>query len=155
VWHGLWSLAALVAVLASWFAALVEGDVPAALHRFLAAYVRYTTHVWAYVTLVGRRFPGFVGRDGSYGVDAIVDRPHRQSRASIAFRLVLAIPALLVTAVLTALLLVLGLAGWAVALVWGRIPQPLRDVGAWCLRYAAGTLAYVLLLTDHSPLVRR
>jgi hypothetical protein len=138
-------------VLAAWFAALAEGDVPAALHRFLAAYVRYTTHVWAYVTLVGRRFPGFVGREGSYGVDAIVDRPHRQSRASIAFRLVLAIPAMILANVFSNVCTILAFLGWFYALFTGRMHEGLRNLNAWLVRYQMQTYAYLFLLTQRYP----
>jgi Domain of unknown function (DUF4389) len=155
VWHGLWSIAALFAVLAAWTATVVRGEVPGALHRFLAAYVRYTTHVWAYVCVVGRKFPGFVGREGSYGLDAVVAGPRPQGRAKAAFRLALAIPAVLVAAVVLALLALLGLVSWTVALVRGRIPARLRDVGVSFLSYGVQTLSYLLLLSDRFPSVRR
>ena len=73
VWFFLWSIAIVFAAIAAWFAALVTGRVPAGLHRFLAAYVRYETHLFAFVYLVGRRFPGFVGRAGSYGIDLEIE----------------------------------------------------------------------------------
>ena len=47
---------------------------------FLAAYVRYATHVNAYVFLAARRYPGFRGRPG-YEVDVEIDPPARQSRS--------------------------------------------------------------------------
>ena len=48
---------------------------PAILHDFLTAYVRYATHVNAYVFLAARRYPGFRGRPG-YEVDVEIDRRH-------------------------------------------------------------------------------
>ncbi len=80
IWLALWSIPALVAVVVAWFVALVLGRVPMALHRFLAAYVRYATHVFAFLYVVGRTFPGFTGREGSYGIDATMAPPLRQSR---------------------------------------------------------------------------
>ncbi len=71
----LWSIAVVFAVLAAWVVALVTGRVPDSLHRFLAAYVRYATHLVAFVYLIGRRFPGFTGRAGSYGIDLEIDPP--------------------------------------------------------------------------------
>jgi hypothetical protein len=93
VWLLLWSIATFFAAIAAWLAALATGSVPAALHRFLAAYVRYAVHVQAYLYVVGRRFPGFTGQPGSYGIDLEIDPPQRQSRWLTFFRLFLAFPA--------------------------------------------------------------
>jgi hypothetical protein len=59
VWLQLWTLAALLAASANWAVTLVRGTPPPALHRFLSAYVRYWTHVNAFLCLVGNPFPGF------------------------------------------------------------------------------------------------
>ena len=45
----------------------------------------------------------------------------------------------------------LALLGWFVALVIGRTPKGMRDLSAYCLRYRAQTLAYVILLTSRYP----
>ena len=66
---------ALLAVLVAWVVALVIGRVPVPLHRFIAAWVRYSMHVMAFLFLVGGPFPGFVGAAGSYPVDLAIDPP--------------------------------------------------------------------------------
>jgi hypothetical protein len=48
----------------------------------------------AYVNLAANPFPGFSGEAGSYPVDLEVPEPGRQSRWKAAFRLVLAVPAI-------------------------------------------------------------
>jgi hypothetical protein len=151
VWLTLWAVPAFLAVVAAWLVALVTGRVPTALHRFLAAYVRYWTHVVAYLYVIGRRFPGFTGREGSYGIDVRIDPPKAQSRWKTLFRLLLAIPGLLVASALSNALLVLAILGWWVGLVLGRMPEGLRNLGASCLRYTAQTYAYIGLLTDRYP----
>jgi len=151
VWLVLWTFAAFFAALAAWLSALVVGRVPDPLSRFLTAFVRYGTHVYAYLHLVGRRFPGFTGRAGSYGIDLEVDRAGRQSRWRILFRLFLALPAFIVSGALGGVLLVVGILGWWYALVRGRMPEGLRNLGASCLRYSGQTSAYVLLCTDRYP----
>ena len=45
VWLLLWSVAAFLAAIANWLVALVRGRSAEPLHRFLAAYIRYTAHV--------------------------------------------------------------------------------------------------------------
>lgn len=151
VWLALWSIAAFFAAIAAWFAALATGSVPISLHRFLAAYVRYAVHVQAYVYVIGRRFPGFAGRAGSYGIDLEIDPPRRQSRWLTFFRLFLAIPALFLAGALGGVLFVVGILGWWYALVRGRMPEGLRNLGAACLRYQEQASAYLLLLTDRYP----
>ena len=151
VWLTLWSVAAFLAAIAAWFVALVTGRVPTALHRFLSAYIRYATHVIAYLYLVGRRFPGFTGRAGSYGIDLEIEPPGRQSRWKTLFRLFLVFPAFLLASALSSALFVVALLGWWYALVRGRMPEGLRNLGAAGLRYSAQTYAYLMLVTDRYP----
>jgi hypothetical protein len=151
VWLALWSVVAAFAVIVGWFATLVTGRLPAALHRFLAAYLRYSTHVIAYLYVVGRKFPGFTGRAGSYGIDVEIDPPADQNRWKTLFRLFLAIPALLLGSALGGVAFVVAFLGWWYALVKGRMPDGLRNLGVACLRYSAQTYAYLFLLTDRYP----
>ena len=81
IWLLLWTVLALLAVFVAWLVALVIGRVPMPLHRFIAAWVRYSIHVMAFLFLVGGPFPGFVGAAGSYPVDLAIDPPVRQRRA--------------------------------------------------------------------------
>lgn len=151
VWFLLWSIAAFFAVLAGWFVTLAAGRLPAGLHRFLAAYIRYGTHISAYVFIVANPFPGFTGTAGTYPVDLEVDPPARQSRWITLFRLFLAIPAWVVAGGLGSVLVAVGLLGWFAGLVTGRMPQGLRNLGAYAIRYNAQAHAYLYLLTDRYP----
>lgn len=151
VWLALWSVAALAAAVLSWLLTLVLGRTPSPLHRFLAAFLRYAIHVSAFFWLVANPFPGFVGREGRYPVDARIDPPAAQRRLVTAFRLPLALPALLVAGTLGVALAVVGLLAWFAALATGRMPRPLRELGAFILGYTAQVDAYVLLLTDRYP----
>ena len=69
VWLSLWGVLALFAAIVNWFAVLFTGISPQWAHRFLAAYLRYQTHVFAFLYLVANPFPGFVGAAGSYPVE--------------------------------------------------------------------------------------
>jgi hypothetical protein len=151
VWLLLWGIAVVFAAIAAWFAALFTGLVPEALHRFLAAYVRYWANVTAYLTLVGRRFPGFTGRAGSYGIDVELAPRERQNRWTILFRLFLALPALLLSSALTSVLVVVAVFGWFYAMVRGRTSDGFRNLGVACIRYIAQTHAYFLPVTGRYP----
>ena len=151
IWLLLWSVFALAALLVAWIAALATGRVPTALHRFLAAWVRYAMHIAAFLSLVGGPFPGFVGAAASYPVDLAIDPPARQRRLVTLFRGVFAIPALLLGCAYIVMICVVALLGWWAAFVTGRMPEGLRNLGAAGLRYIGQTAAYLCLLTERYP----
>jgi hypothetical protein len=152
VWLYFWRYIAMVVALLTWICALVIGRPPRPFHRFLGAYVRYETHVWAFVALVGNPFPGFVGSQGSYPVDLETPtEPQRQNRLVTLVRIILAIPAFLISAVLMGALLVVAFLGWFASLIRGRMPEGLRDLGAYALRYSGQMNAYVYLQTSRYP----
>lgn len=150
VWLLLWTVTAFFASIVNWFVVLVRGRSANPLHRFLAAYVRYDAHLTAFVTLVANPFPGFAGAPG-YPVDIVVGRPERQSRWITLFRLFLAIPAFMISSALTVVLAVVAVLGWFAALVTGRMPTGLRNLGAYAVRYSAQAQSYWYVLTDVYP----
>jgi hypothetical protein len=151
VWLALWSMLVLVAMPVVWLIALVVGRVPSWLHRFIAAWVRYAMHVSAFLFVVGGPFPAFVGAAGTYPVDLAIDPPRRQRRTVTLFRLVLVVPALFLSGAYTAVVWLVAVLGWWAALITGRMPEGLRNLGAVSLRYTAQVNAYVFLLTDAYP----
>lgn len=151
VWIALWSIAVVFVSILAWILALVLGRLPSWLHRFLAAYVRYATHLVAYVYVVGSKFPGFTGREGSYGIDVRIDGPQRQNRWKTLFRFFLAFPAFIVSSALGGVAFFVAIYCWWFALIMGRVPEGLRNLGASCLRYNAQTYAYLFLLTERYP----
>ncbi|HMB52094.1 MAG TPA: DUF4389 domain-containing protein [Thermoanaerobaculia bacterium] len=168
IWLTLWGIAAFFAAVANWFATLFGGTPPASLHRFLSRFVRYATHVYAYLYLAAGPFPGFTGEPG-YPVDVEIGPPARQNRWVTGFRLVLVVPALILVSVLVGstpnlegsdeslaysgagLAFVAAFLGWFYALARARMPRGLRDLIAYALCYGAQTWAYLLMLTDRYP----
>lgn len=151
VWLVLWTPAAWLAAVAAWLVALARTTVPEPLHRFLAAYVRYTTHVYAFLALVANPFPGFVGAAGGYPVDLRLPEPRPHGRASVGFRVFLALPPLVMAGALSNLLVAAALLEWFHALALGRASRGLRDAAAYALRYSAEANAYLYLLTETYP----
>lgn len=146
----LWAILVFFAAIAGWFAALFGGRVPDGIHAFQARFLRYATHVSAYLYLVADPFPAF-SADKPYPVDLEVDGPTEQNRWTIGFRIVLAIPALVIANVLSNLLHILAFVGWFYALATGRMSRGIRDLSAYCLRYTVQSYAYTLLLTGRYP----
>jgi hypothetical protein len=151
VWAILWSLVAIVVGLLNWIWAVVTGRPVDAFHRFLSRYLRYTTHLAAFLFMVGNPFPGFTGKPGTYPVDLELPGPEPQRRLVTLFRLVLAIPALIVACALAGALWVAGILGWFVGLFLGRMPDGVRNLGAYALRYGAQVNAYLYLVTPRYP----
>jgi hypothetical protein len=151
VWLTLWGILAFFAAIANWAATLVRGRPPAALHRFLSAYLRYQVHVSAFTSLVANPFPGFAGSAGSYPAEVAIDAPQRQNRWTVGFRLLLALPAWFLAAALGSVLWPVAVLGWFAALATGAMPRRLRNTGAQVLRYVAQVYGYMFLLTDAYP----
>ncbi len=151
VWLTLWGILALGAAVVNWFATLIRGTPPRAIHRILATYLRYQAHVTAYLFLVGNPFPGFTGSEGTYPVELHLAEPERQNRWTVLFRLVLVVPAFLILGVYNLLLTVAAFLGWFAALVTGRMPVGLRNAGGLVIGYLAQTYAYLLLVTGTYP----
>ncbi len=151
IWLSLWGIVAFFAAIANWLATLVRGASPEGLHNFLASYVRYATHVYAYLYLTADPFPGFTGAQGSYPVDLSIEGPRPQKPWSVGFRIVLAIPALFLASAYANVAGAAAILGWFAALVTGEMPKGLRSAQTLALRYLAQTYAYFLLLTDSYP----
>lgn len=172
IWFGLWSIAAFFAAILNWLVTLVSGTPPDGLHSFLGKYVRYYTHLIAYLWLVADPYPGFVGAEGEYPIDIKLPPPEAQPRWSTLFRIILAIPALLLASTFGSsgsafygsrrrsggsssayryssggLGFTTAVLGWFAILARGRMPKGLRDAGAYAVGYQAQALAYTLLLT--------
>jgi Domain of unknown function (DUF4389) len=151
VWLTLWGIAVFFALIANWFATLIRGRSPRGLRNFLASYLRYQTHVLSFVQLVANPFPGFTGRPGSYPVDVEIEPGERQNRWVTGFRLILAFPALAILGGLTTAAYLAALYSWFHGLFRAQVPQGLRNLGAFQLRYQAQVYGYVYLLTDRYP----
>ena len=96
VWEALLAIVAILAVLGNWIATLISGRSPDGLHSFLAAYLRYATHVSAYMFLLADPYPGFlfINLKEDYPIDVEIDGPVEQDRLGVGFRIILAIPAM-------------------------------------------------------------
>ena len=182
IWFVLWSIVVLFATILNWFATLILGQPPAWLHRFLCAYIRYSVHLSAYLYLTANPYPGFTGEAGSYPIDVqLPQEPQRQSRWKTLIRIILALPALVLAALLGGglgfsynilsrgrgrgqssqnysnfggaglLAGVCAVLGWFATLALGRMPRGLRDAGAYGVGYGAQVRAYTLLITDTYP----
>ncbi|HST25932.1 MAG TPA: DUF4389 domain-containing protein [Gaiellaceae bacterium] len=165
VWLGLLGIGMVFAVPINWVATLIRGEAPGGLDDFLTGYLRYRTHVYAYLLLASNPFPAFYigAKLAEYPVDLQLPGPKPQNRWVTAFRFFLALPAILLAAVLVggtiqaffffvyALTALTAILMWPVSLIRGRAPQGLRDLTLWAIGYRSQTISYFWVLTDRYP----
>jgi Domain of unknown function (DUF4389) len=142
---------AWVVLVTGWFGALFTGRLPGYAASFLAGYQRWEVRTYAYLLLLTDKYPSFGVPDADYPVSVTIS-PGRLNRAAVLFRLVLTFPAWCVTTILWyGLGPILMIPVWLIVLIRGRMPQPLYEAIAACLRYWARMKAYWYLLTDVYP----
>jgi hypothetical protein len=151
IWLALWGIVVSFAILIQWIYTLITAYPSTGLHAFISKYLRYATHVHAYITLVANPFPGFSGAEGAYPVDLAIAPPERQNRWKTLFRGLLAIPAYIFAYVLNLVLNIVMFFGWFVALFTARMPLGLEEIGSYVVRFQAQTAGYMWFVTDHYP----
>src|SRR5215470_15854034 len=102
-------------VIAGWLSSLVLGRLPAGIASFLANVVRYWTRVYAYGFLLLDAYPPF-GFEEPYPITVEIEEA-RLRRASVFFRLLLAIPAFVVATILAVGISVAAIPAWLIVLV--------------------------------------
>jgi hypothetical protein len=146
----LWGIAVYFAFVIAWFAALFTRRVPLSLHAFMSDWLRYSTRVTGYLYLLAEPFPQF-GAGGQYAFDAHIEDGEEQSRLTVFFRLLLAIPALLLAYVFASVIGLVALLSWFYILATGHMHEGMRNLSAWLERYVVQTYGYMLLLTGRYP----
>ena len=146
----IWGLLIVPVLAVSWPAAVITGRVPRPSHRFLAAHVRYQGQAYGWLALLSGTYPDPLHtREHPF----VIETPDasKQRRLVTLFRLVLALPALVLASVLGVVLSAVAVAAWFVALILGRTTAGLQELGTFCLRYHVETYAYVELVTSSYP----
>jgi hypothetical protein len=151
IWLALYSLVAFPMALANWIVTLIKGRPPERIHRWLVRFLRYSTYVYSYLYVFANPYPPFHGEPGSYPIDIEVAPAEPQRRLVTGFRIILVIPALILNWVFSQVVQIVGILAWLVALVLGRTPRGMENLGLYCLRYQAQTWGYLLILTDRYP----
>lgn len=141
-----------LAVIATWFAALVTGRPPAPLWDFLRGVLGWTARTAAYEYLLTDRAPPFSLEEVPYPVGLrLAGRPERLNRWSVLFRAVLYVPAWAIDVAFQAGAAFVAFIAWLCAVVAGRVPEPLYLTLAAALRYSLRSTAYFQLLTPEYP----
>lgn len=147
---GVLGVAAGVVAVIAWFAILFTGRYPEGLWNFVAWYMRWRVRAVAYVALLRDEYPPF--GDGWYPAALELAPPAAErDRLTVAFRLILAIPHLIVLWALGIGWAFTSIAAWFAILFTGRYPEGLYHFGVGVLRWSTRVEAYLLLLHDAYP----
>jgi hypothetical protein len=143
------AVAGLLAVV-SWFTILLAGAHIIGIRQFTAFYLQWRVRALAYFMLLEDAYPPF--GDAPYPASIqIVDPPRRRNRISVALRLILAIPHLIVLALVLLAWGFTTIAAWFIILFTGSYPQGLYEFGVGALRWRLRVETYLLLMVDDYP----
>ena len=144
-------IAAEVVALICWFAALFTGRLPDGLAEFQVGYLRWLTRVYGYLFLLTDLYPPFELADAEYPV-RIRATPGPLNRLAVLFRIILVIPAWIVSVVLGyGLSFLVMFVTWLIVLIAGRMPRSLHEALAATVRYQVRVTGYFLMLTARYP----
>ena len=144
------SAASYFLAVVSWFTILVNGEHIKGIRDFSLYYLRWRARAIAYMALFVDPYPPF--GDGHYAVSVdVIDPPIPRDRVTVAFRLLLAIPHLIVLFFLLIGWLVTSVVAWLTILFTGSYPSSLYPFGSGVMRWMLRVEAYLLLLVDDYP----
>lgn len=147
---GVLGVVAMVAAIIAWFAILFTGLYPVGLWKLAAFYLRWRVRAVAYTALLRDEYPPF--GDGPYPASlALVAPDGPRDRVTVAFRIILIIPQLIVVWALGIAWAITSMIAWFAILFTGRYPESLYHFGVGVLRWNTRVEAYLLLLRDEYP----
>jgi hypothetical protein len=153
IWLYLYELLAAVVIVIAWFAIVITGRYPKGLYDFVAGFTRFLARFTAYAALLCDPYPPFAGSDDpAYPVRMQFAGPLEQySRLKTLFRIILAIPVVILRYVMGILLEIGAIAAWVVIVITGKMPRGLFDLMVLANSYTARSDAYLYLLTETYP----
>ncbi|MFZ2051596.1 MAG: DUF4389 domain-containing protein [Solirubrobacteraceae bacterium] len=153
IWLYVYAIVAYVAIVIAWFAIVIAGSYPKGLYEFVAGFTRYLARMTAYTALLCDSYPSFGGSEVSaYPVRMRFEGPlARYSRLKTLFRIILAIPIVILRYVMNLLLEIGAIAAWFVVVITGKMPRGLFDVMVLANSYIARSDSYLGLLTETYP----
>jgi len=144
---GLLGTVAYFLAIVSWFTIVIGGSHILAIRQYTLFYLRWRVRALAYLMLLEDQYPPF--GDATYPATlTFVDVDRSRRRLTVAFRIILAIPHVIVLALLSIAWWVTALVAWVSILFTGRYPAGLYEFGVGVLRWLIRVESYVLLLVD-------
>lgn len=143
------AVAGVVSMIA-WFAIVFTGTHPEGLWKLAAFYLRWRVRALAYVMLLRDEYPPFGDEDYPAAL-VLPAQPESRDRLKVFFRILLALPHLVILGLLAVVWAFTTAVAWVVILVTGRYPETLYGFAIGVFAWNARVEAYVLLLLDDYP----
>jgi Domain of unknown function (DUF4389) len=152
IWLYVYAIVAYIAIVIAWFAIVITGTYPRGLYNFAAGFTRFLARFTAYTVLLCDPYPSFGGsEDPAYPVRMQFEPLEHYSRLKTFFRIILAIPILILRYVMNLMLEVGAIAAWFVIVITGKMPRGLFDLMVLANSYMARSDSYIALLTETYP----
>ena len=141
---------AVVSAIIAWFAILFGADVPQGLWKLSAYYMGWRVRSVAYLAMLRDEYPPF--GDGAYPVSlTLTPPPESRDRFSIFFRLILALPHIVILWALGIAWAITSIIAWFAILFTGNYPPTLYHFAVDVVRWSTRVEVYLLLLRDEYP----
>ena len=148
-----WGILLIFTHLFAWVAIIVLGRYPAWLYEFNSGVVRFGVRTSAWVYLQTDEWPPFgLADDPSYPIRVnFAPRAEQQSRLKAFFRLILALPMLIVSYAVNYMHLWVAAIAWLTIVFRGYQPEGVNNALTFVNSFYARLYGYVALLTDDYP----
>ena len=147
-----------VVAIISWFVIVFTGRLPEGLAGIQHLYIRYTNRTYSYAAFLREEYPPFAfettaADPGDYPAvrTNFIPQYEDRNRLTVAFRIILVIPHVIVLALLGIVAYFAVIIGVFVVLFTGQWSAGLRDFVVGVIRWSTRVYAYQLLLTDEYP----
>jgi hypothetical protein len=148
-----WSILFLFTHLFAWVAVVVMGRYPQWLYEFNSGVVRFMVRTYAWLYLQTDVWPPFgLSDDPSYPIRVIFPPiAARQSRLKAFFRLILALPMLLLSYAVNYMHLWIGVIAWVTIVFRGYLPEGINNALTFVNGFYTRLYGYIAILTDDYP----
>jgi hypothetical protein len=142
-----WEVLSLIA----FFAILITGTYPEALFNFNYGIVRWQANVTAYMQLMRDEYPPFSFDAGTYPVALNIATPTNLNRWAPLYKWLLAIPHLIIIAVLGFLAAFAVIYAGIMVLISGKYPEGAFKFVVGVQRWSLRTTTYIFFMHDEYP----
>lgn len=146
-------IAAYVVVAIAWFALLILGRYPKGMYNFVGGVLRFSMKVSGFLSLQTDAWPGFgLSDDPAYPIRVRIAEPAaKQSRLKVFFRLILLIPAFVISILMQYAIQYIVVISWLTIVFRGYQPAAVHNALAYILGYSTRFTAYALYMRDEYP----
>ena len=146
-----WGYLAQILAVIQWFIIVFTGKRNEGIWKLQQSYMYYYCRVIGYVTLLYDQYPAFGTDPGPVPVRSEISFEESADRLTSGLRLIWAIPAVIIAAVVAIGAYVVVIISWFAIVITGKQSRGMWDFILKVLRFSFQLESYVLLLTDTYP----